>query len=95
MAEKTFEALTNDIALLICGPFNKHITELEKAFAVSVVCRGTEFKIIGDDDGVKRTMSALNAMVDLHSQGTNLDDQSIGYCINMAKSDDVEKVKNI
>ncbi len=94
MAEKIFEALTNDIALLICGPFNKHITELEKAFSVSVVCRGTEFKIIGEDDGVKRTLSALNAMVDLHAQGTSLDDQSINYCINMARSGDMDKVKN-
>ena len=95
MAEKIFEALTNDIALLISGPFNKNIMDLEKAFGVSVVCRGTEFKIIGDDENVRRTLSALNTMTDLHSQGTALDDQSIRYCINMAQSGDEEKVKNM
>ncbi len=94
MAEKIFEALTNDIALLIAGPFNKHISEMEKAFGVSVVCRGTEFKVSGEDESVKRTLSALNAMADLHAQGTALDDQSIGYCINMAQTGDVDKVKN-
>ena len=94
MAEKIFEALTNDIALLIAGPFNKHISEMEKVFSVSVVCRGTEFKVSGEDESVKRTLSALNAMADLHAQGTALDDQSIGYCINMAQTDDVDKVKN-
>ena len=67
---------------------------MEKAFSVSVVCRGTEFKVSGEDKSVKRTLSALNAMADLHAQGTALDDQSIGYCINMAQTGDVDKVKN-
>ena len=95
MAEKIFEALTNDIALLISGPFNRNITDLEKAFGVSIVCRGTDFKITGDDENVRRTLSALNTMTDLHSQGTTLDEQSIRYCINMAQSGDEEKVKTM
>ena len=95
MAEKIFEALTNDIALLISGPFNRNITDLEKAFGVSIVCRGTDFKITGDDENVRRTLSALNTMTDLHSQGTTLDEQSIRYCINMAQSGDEEKIKTM
>jgi len=95
LAEKIFEALTNDIALLISGPFNKNITDLEKAFGVGIVCRGTEFKIIGEDENVRKTLTALNTMTDLYSQGTTLDEQSIHYCINMAQSGDAEKVKNM
>ncbi|MBQ9845368.1 MAG: PhoH family protein [Oscillospiraceae bacterium] len=95
MADKIFEALTNDIALLISGPFNKNIQDLEKAFGVSIVCRGTEFKIMGEDENVRKALTALNTMTDLHSQGTALDDQSVHYCINMAQSGDAEKVKNM
>ena len=95
MADKIFEALTNDIALLISGPFNKNIADLEKAFDVSIVCRGTEFKISGEDENVRKALSAFNTMTDLHSQGTTLDEQSIHYCINMAQSGDAEKVKNM
>ena len=95
MADKIFEALTNDIALLISGPFNKNIADLEKAFNVSIVCRGTEFKISGEDGNVRKALSAFNTMTDLHSQGTTLDEQSIHYCINMAQSGDAEKVKNM
>ncbi len=95
MTEKIFEALTNDVALLICGPFNKNILDLEKAFDVSVVCRGTEFKITGEAENITKTMSALTTMADLHSQGTNLDEQSIRYCINMAQTGDVDKVKSL
>ena len=95
MADKIFEALTNDIALLISGPFNKNIADLEKAFNVSIVCRGTEFKISGEDENVRKALSAFNTMTDLHSQGTTLDEQSIHYCINMAQSGDAEKVKNM
>ena len=95
MAEKIFEALTNDIALLISGPFNKNIYDLEKAFGVSVICRGTEFKISGETEGITKTINALNAMVQLHSEGTSLDDQSIHYCINMAQTGDQDKLRNI
>lgn len=95
MTEKIFEALTNDVALLICGPFNKNILDLEKAFDVSVVCRGTEFKITGEAENITKTMSALTTMADLHSQGTNLDEQSIRYCINMAQTGDVDRVKSL
>lgn len=95
MTEKIFEALTNDVALLICGPFNKNISDLEKALDVSIVCRGTEFKISGEQDNVARAISALNTMTELHTQGTNLDDQSIRYCINMAQSGDSDKIKSL
>lgn len=95
LAEKIFEALTNDIALLISGPFNKNIYDLEKAFDVSVVCRGTEFKISGETENVNKAVSAFNAMTELHTQGTGLDEQSIHYCINMAQTGDHDKLRNI
>ncbi|MBQ7816524.1 MAG: phosphate starvation-inducible protein PhoH, partial [Oscillospiraceae bacterium] len=95
MAEKIFEALTNDIALLISGPFNKNIYDMEKAFGVSVICRGTEFKISGEPENVNKAVSAFSAMTELHSQGTTLDDQSVHYCINMAQTGDQEKLRNI
>ncbi|MBR5305794.1 MAG: PhoH family protein, partial [Oscillospiraceae bacterium] len=75
--------------------FNKNIADLEKAFNVSIVCRGTEFKISGEDENVRKALSAFNTMTDLYSQGTTLDEQSIHYCINMAQSGDAEKVKNM
>ena len=95
MAEKIFEALTNDIALLISGPFNKNIYDIEKAFGVSVICRGTEFKISGEIENITKTINAFTAMVQLHSEGTSLDDQSIHYCINMAQTGDQDKIRNI
>ena len=95
MADKIFEAYTNDIALLISGPFNKNILDMEREFDVSIVTRGTEFKISGEAENVNKTLGALNAMTELHSQGTNLDEQSINYCIKMAQSGDQERLRNI
>ena len=95
MADKIFEAYTNDIALLISGPFNKNILDMEREFGVSIVTRGTEFKISGEAENVNKTLGALNAMTELHSQGTNLDEQSINYCIKMALSGDQERLRNI
>ncbi len=95
MAEKIFEALTNDVALLISGPFNKNIYDIEKAFEVSVVCRGTEFKISGDTENVSKTINTLNTLMQLYSEGTSIDEQTINYCINMAKTGDQDKLHDI
>lgn len=95
MAEKIFETLTNDIALTICGPFNKNISDMEKEFNVSIVCRGTEFKISGEDEAVRKTVNALQAMTELSSHQTQPDQQALRYCISMAKSDQIDSVKGV
>ena len=84
MAEKLFEVLDNDIALAICGPFNTNISHMEKTLGSAIICRGTTFKVTGDDENVNNTISALTAMEDLHKRGTDLDEQAVRYCVSLA-----------
>lgn len=95
MAEKLFEVLDNDIALAICGPFNNNVSYLEKTLGSSIVCRGTVFKISGDEDSVNNTYNALFAMLDLYNRGTELDEQNIRYCISLAAENKSEKAKEL
>ena len=83
MAEKLFEVLDNDIALAICGPFNNNINHMEKTLNSAIICRGTTFKVTGDEENVNNTISALTAMEDLHKRGTELDEQAVRYCVSL------------
>lgn len=95
MAEKVFQTLENELAILISGPFNQNIINIEKAFDVSILVRGIDFKINGDKPSVERAYNALLAMSDLHERGTDLDEQAIRYCIDMALEEKETHIKNI
>lgn len=95
MSEKLFEVLDNDIALAICGPFNTNITHMEKTLGSSIICRGNTFKIIGDEESVNNTFSALTAMEDLHKRGTELDEQAVRYCTSLANENSGGKAREL
>lgn len=85
MAEKLFEVADNDIATAICGPFDANIINMEKVLGSGIICRGTSFKISGSDEAVSNTVSALTAMEDLYRRGTELDEQAVRYCTDLAQ----------
>ncbi len=95
MAEKLFEVLDNDIALAICGPFNTNINHMEKTLNSAIICRGTTFKVSGDDENVNNTISALTAMEDLYKRGTELDEQAVRYCISLAYENNGSKAREL
>ncbi|MBQ5326311.1 MAG: PhoH family protein, partial [Oscillospiraceae bacterium] len=95
MAEKLFEVLDNDIALAICGPFNTNISHMEKTLNSAIICRGTTFKVTGDDESVNNTISALTAMEDLYKRGTDLDEQAVRYCVSLAYENNGSKAREL
>lgn len=95
MSENLFEVLDNDIALAICGPFNTNISYMEKALNVSIICRGTTFKVSGEDAAPVKAVRALNAMNDLYKRGTELDEQAVRYCISLSAENCSEKTKEL
>ena len=95
MAERIFEVLDNDIALAICGPFNSNISNMEKALEAVIICRGTSFKVSGEEENVNNTISALMAMEDLYKRGTELDEQAVRYCTSLAVDNNGSKAKEL
>lgn len=95
MSELFFDALTSDAAILINGPFNQNIVNLEKAFDVAITCRGTDYKLSGQQNNIQRAHKAICAMAQLCEKGTDIDDQSVRYCITLAQSDDELLSKNL
>ncbi len=95
MAERLFEVLDNDMALAICGPFNNNISHMEKTLNSAIICRGTAFKVTGDEENVNNTINALTAMEDLYRRGTELDEQAVRYCVSLAVDNNGSKAREL
>ncbi|MEG1783015.1 MAG: PhoH family protein, partial [Oscillospiraceae bacterium] len=91
MSEKLFEVLDNDTASDISGAFNYNIEHIEKRLGVSVVCRGTAFKISGADENINSAYRALQGLCELHRRNGVIDEQAVRYCVDCAINKDEEK----
>lgn len=95
MAQTVLELDSIDTALAIFGSCDENIRLLEHTFHVTAVCRGTEIKLSGEEEGVAQACKAIDAMLTLLNAGTPLEEQTIRYCMQLAGSGDEEKVKDL
>ncbi len=93
--EKLFEVDSIDTALAIFGSCDENIRLLEQAFGVTAVCRGTQIKLTGSDEGAAKAAKAIDSMLTLRENGTPLEEQTVRYCISLAGSGEEEKVKEL
>lgn len=95
MAEKCIEVDSMDTLLSVFGNGDENARLLEKTFGVTIVCRGTEIKLTGTDEQVAAAQKAVDAMLTLRADGTQLTDQAVRYCISLASEGDGHKVKEL
>ena len=67
------------------GSFDENIRLLERTFRISIVTRGSEIRISGEEDDVKRAVRAINAMLAVLNRGDTLNEQSVRYCISLVE----------
>ncbi|MEF9969141.1 MAG: PhoH family protein [Ruthenibacterium sp.] len=96
MAEKLIELDSMDTALAILGSCDEHVKLLEKAFNVTIVCRGTHLKLSGEPLGLEKADKTITAMIQMCKTSiAPLDEQSVRYCISLAATDEAEKMKDL
>lgn len=95
MGEAHIEVDCVDILLELFGNQDENRRLLERAFGVTLVCRGTEIKLSGDDEQVASAKRALDAMLTLREGGTPLEEQAVRYCISLADSGDAQKIRQL
>lgn len=96
MAEKQIELDSIDMALAILGNGDAHAKLLEKAFSITMVCRGTLLKLSGMPPQLAQAEKAIAAMIEMCKTSTPpLDEQSVRYCISLAATDETDKMKEM
>lgn len=86
----TFDAMEQAVSLF--GSFDENIKLIEKEFAVSIISRGSDLKIVGDAENVSFAIRAVNALLTLINKGETLSDQNVRYAIGLVKEGNDDKL---
>lgn len=79
-------------AVNLFGSFDENIKLIEKEFAVSIISRGSDLKIVGDAEKVSLAARAVNALLTLINKGETLSDQNVRYAIGLVKEGNDDKL---
>ena len=77
----------------ICGSFDENIKTLEKQYNVSVVCRGEEVKIVGDENAAARAASAIHGMLHMSETGQPVNVQTVRYVSAMVDDGEANEIE--
>ena len=71
--------------ITIFGSFDENIKRIEDALVVSIVNRGTELKVTGDEESVDKAVRTLEGLLALAAKGEIIDEQRVRYLITLVK----------
>lgn len=95
MAEQiiTFDAI--DQAVSLFGSFDENIKIIEDELDVSVISRGSDLKICGNEENVSKAVRALNSLLVFIKKGEPLTSQNVRYAISLVNEGNEDKLSSI
>ena len=69
--------------IAVFGSFDENIRRVEDALSVTIVTRGTDLKVSGDEEAVDKAVRTLEGLLALASKGEVIDEQRVRYLITM------------
>ncbi len=92
MIERTVNAERMEQIIEVFGSFDENVKKIEDAFQVHVINRGTELKVLGDEEQVDQGVRAIEGLMALASKGEAIDEQKVRYLIDLVRSGDDDKI---
>ena len=93
--ERTVNAEFIEDLSCVFGSFDENIRRIEDALCVSIVNRGTELKITGEEEMADKAVRTLEGLLMLASKGEMIDEQRVRYLltlVNEGHDDQVAKM---
>ena len=79
----------------VFGAFDSHIKIIERNLKVTVIERGNEIKIIGDENNPDKAKRVINELVELSSKGSPITEQNVNYCLSLVYEDNEHVINEI
>lgn len=83
MVERFVNAERVEDLIAVFGSFDENIKRIEGALSVSIVNRGTELKVTGDEEAVDKGVRTLEGLLALAAKGEQIDEQRVRYLITL------------
>lgn len=92
MAEKIVNAERVEDLISVFGSFDENIKRIEEALDVSIVNRGVDLKVTGEDEAVDKAARTLESLLTLAAKGEVIDEQRVRYLITLAQEGNIAQV---
>lgn len=94
--QKIIERIVNaermEDIIAVFGSFDENIRRIEEAFSVSIVNRGTDLKISGDEESADKAARTLEGLLSLAAKGETIDEQRVRYIMTLVREDNDAQV---
>lgn len=82
-AERIVNAERVEDLIAVFGSFDENIKRIEEALGVRVINRGTDLRVMGDEEMVDKAVRTLEGLLALASKGETIDEQRVRYLITL------------
>lgn len=93
--EKTVNVDRIEDLISVFGSFDENINRVEESLGVSIINRGTELKITGDEEQADKAVRAIEGLLSLAAKGETIDEQRVRYLITLVKEGNDDQVGKI
>ncbi len=94
MLEQIINVERMEHAVSLFGSFDENVRLIESQYSVNILCRGTEIKISGDDEGVLLAVKVVEGLLSLINKGEALNDQNVRYVMTLVNEGSEEKLNS-
>ncbi len=92
MSEQIVNVESLEHLLTLFGNFDSNIKIIEKECKVSILCRGSEIRVQGDEDNVSKAIKIIRCLLIFVEKGEALTDQNISYVISLVEEGKEEQL---
>ncbi len=85
MAERTINVDRMDSVLNLFGNYDENINLIQKEYSVTVLSRGGDIKITGDEENVFYAAKAIDSLLAMANKGEAINEQNIRYVFSLVK----------
>ena len=93
LTEVVLEFPDNRLLIDLCGPYDSHLTAVEKALEVQIVRRGNVLSILGDEASQSRASSALHALYLRLESGKEVNPTDVDREMRMGISETISETR--
>ena len=95
ITERTVNAERVEDLITVFGSFDENIKRIEEALCVSIVNRGTELKVTGDEEAADKAVRTLEGLLSLAAKGETIDEQRVRYLITLVREGNDHQVSQM
>ncbi len=81
--ERVVSAERVEDLIAVFGSFDENIKRIEEGLGVQVVNRGTELRVLGDEEKADKAVRTLDGLLALAARGETIDEQRVRYLITL------------